>query len=94
MYNLNYTGYNKRNRRKQKTAEESGIKQKKTEAVEERGNVMPEKMGMTWQEALQKLKNGNEKWLKEREGRTGNVSVQSVKNHMSGQAPYAVVVTC
>ena len=36
MYNLNYTGYNKRNRRKQKTAEESGIKQKKTEAVEER----------------------------------------------------------
>lgn len=55
---------------------------------------MPEKMGMTWQEALQKLKNGNEMWLKEREGQTGNVSVQSVKNHMSGQAPYAVVVTC
>ena len=40
MYNLNYTGYNKRNRRKQKTAEESGIKQKKTEAAEERGGML------------------------------------------------------
>jgi carbonic anhydrase len=47
---------------------------------------------ITAEQALEKLKKGNEEWVSS--GRKGDLSKESVEKLTGGQSPYAVVVAC
>ena len=49
-------------------------------------------MTLSPEESLEKLRKGHEEWLKT--GKTNDISAESVKCHVKGQSPYAVIITC